>query len=243
MSNPEADNIVIEQVIALGRGVELNSDDFPGTVQQRSPRSGDSYDRAFMSGWYAFLHPEVTCVAFSGGVSVMVPEHERPDYGSEGEGMESVGRICYSQIPAKVEPKALTTVGNFTESVKAGILDPNKATGIVVDERQRRNAVWAARLVMPRADIRVISPYDNPGAKATLPDQQLSSEPDMRPTRNDRISGALYRIAMIGVTPGDIEKIDARDQMVQRNVLRVVHGVRAIKGALGSPKREFQHVA
>lgn len=226
MSYPESD-VVIEQVIALGRGVELNSDEFPGTVQFESPRSGDSYDRAITAASYAWLHPEVTQVVFSGGVTFVVPEHEIPE-DSEGIAMCDVAEAVYPDIPAAVESWAGSTIGNFVNSVRAGMLDPNKATGIVVDERQRRNAIWAGRLVMPHAELRIISPYDNPELKATLPDEKLSNERDMRPTRKDQISHAVYRVAMLGVKPGDIEKIAARDQMVQRNILRVMRGIRKL---------------
>ena len=238
----EAD-VVITQVMALGRGVEANSDPFPGTVQEWSPHSGDSYDRAVTATRYAQANPAVKRVVFSGNIAFMVPECEQPG-SSEAEGMEYVARKRWAQIPSKTERKSLTTFGNFAESVRAGLLDPSEVTGIVVDEAQRRNAVRVARLVMPGTVIRVISSRDNPDLKATLPDTRIDTDQHpMRPTFSDRVSAAAYRVAMLGVTPGDLDLILKRDQLVQRNVLRVVRVGRAMLSALSSYGEPFVYDA
>lgn len=237
-------NLPLEQVIVLGRGLELNSDEYPGTVQYGSPHSGDSYDRGVVAGRYSLTHPEVTSMTFSGDVTFVAPEHERPLTGSEAQGMADVAWEHWAMIPANVEPYSGTTVRNFVNAVRRGFIDPNKATGIIVDERQRRNAVWAGQLVMPHAELRIISPYDNPNLQQTLPEQRLSTDPNMRPTRKDQLSGAIYRIAMLGVIPGDIESIATRDDRVQLNVSRVLKGLRTLKSWFTAEQSsEFQPAA
>ena len=245
LSVPNAEaSAVIEQLIGLGRGIELNDSRFPGLVLADSPDSHASYDRAVTTGRYDAAHPEVDTVVFSGSTSFLVPDEAAPYWGEdamgEGTGMAMVGSAVNPNLNYQVEKDARTTVGNFVLSVLTGKLDPNKPTGIVVDEQQRRNAVWAARLVMPQTVLKVISPYDNPDLVATDPDVKLSDAPDRQPTLNDRISGAVYRVAMRGITPGDLPAIQARDELVQRVVLAPIKVMRGLKAAVRSviPKSE-----
>ncbi len=203
------------QIIVLGRGIEPMSSDFPGTVQEDSPYSGESFRRALIAATYVQEHDAVKRVVFSGHSTFILPEHEVPER-TEAEAMETVAQFhLRSFVPnankpviSVIERWSRTTYGNFAESVRRGLLDPEQPTGIVVSPDQKKNALRAGRLVMPHAILTTIYPERDDHAVA--------------PKRKDRISYALYRVAMLGVKPGDIETIMERDQLVQQSVLKVL---------------------
>lgn len=156
----------------------------------------------------------------------MVPERDRPLL-TEADGMDCVAQSVDPNIGASIQSfrdrKSLTSFGNLVESVRAGYLDPNQVTGVVIHKDHEKRFLKAARLVMPNTTF------------VTIHADKTDSTESKKPSRNDQIADALYSVAMLAVKQGDIDTIARRDELVQKSVLKVAHGLRkVVKSFLGS---------
>ena len=218
------------QLLVPGRGLEVGTDNpFEGHVIEDSPDSKASYERAAATGYYTKLHKEIGRVAFLGAASFMVPEKDRPIL-TEADAMYAVADAINPEIRTmfKRDRTSRTSYGNLVETVRNNLIDPNQVTGVVIHRDHAERFLKAARLVMPHT-VFVVIPADKPGSTEM-----------QKPSRNDRISDFLYTIAMRGVTPGDIETIARRDEMVQRNVLRIVNPLRKVVGLARGERKQTQ---
>ncbi len=200
MSTLEADQFAV-----FGRGVNWESDQYPGQVTAFSEHSSDSYSRAATIGELAQDHPgEIQSVAFLGGHTFMLHPREVPRNGSEAEGMQAAA-VLPEDITQHIDTRSQTTVGNLIELSRRRLADFSRPVGIVANDDHMERTLHLAKIVIPyMIAVPVVATND------------FRRNPDGSSSLGDKVATLVYERGLRGVIPGELDAIEKVDQRIQR---------------------------
>lgn len=186
------------QVIALGCGMEPDGSTTPATRQ-----------RALLTAQYvAANYTQVASVDFSGKYSVY---GEVPVSGTEADCMNAVAEevgMPRAGIRIDLDRDPDDTVGNFVSGIRKGYLDTGLETHIVTHRDHMPRSRFLGSLAMPRARLIPV---------------QVSTGNSAATAAKERVLLAGYRHVMRHVRPGDLDGIDAANEIMRRAALSVLN--------------------
>lgn len=186
----------VTQMLVLPRGVEARGTAFEGRVVHDSAESGDSFDRAALAGIYAATHPEMQQAFFVSHETFAVApwRHSR---GSEARAQYHVARkygLLQHMAKVAIGEKSRSTLGGIIEARRSGKIDMSQPLGVVVHEDHKRKPMWLGKLVLPGVEIVPL-----------IADDPTRTKPNVDQAGNDNRSDLVYRVALAGVQPGNID--------------------------------------
>lgn len=190
--------------MVFGGGIELVGSPYAGTVQERSPQSSASYNRA--KGLERLVgQVPLDRAILSGLVSFRVPPARLPLGKSEASAMhEVINPRAVSGLSITDEQRARTTLGKAVYS--AYMLDPEATVFTVTHSYHMPRAVSALEQALPEATILPFS-VDVPPV-----------QPSLRDRANQIGATILYDFALRDVAAGDLLSLETADQWVQNTM-------------------------